>query len=389
VVKVLIADSGAAFKRSAAEALSDKGFAVTLAATPEEAFEIARSASPEIILYDMDLPGYEGAEALKLFARMRGARESFILANSIHSGGEYAAAAREAGAWDFIVRPVDQGYLVETAVAVKRHLRRPREVPRKPANRSLKSVSSRCPRPGCGATVYGFALRGKPMLVREDQFETPIFTSAAGGHEFVDYNLLSVSVCPECYRARDEAARPVKPEGGAPRPVQHAPEPALFRIAAEADDTLFSEDRSPSAALAALRLAIETARAEGDCDSPADLGALADLYFKAAAVSHGAEDERARDRFLGEAEKVCAAAVEREPCGEVYRAAYRLAALYVFFARDADAAATLETFERFAKPAPGRMKPRDARVLEKYHAAASRMLSSPSPYRRAAYPAGL
>lgn len=383
-VKVLIADAGAALKRSLSHALVEKGFAVTLAGTTEEAFEAARSTGPDIILYDMDLPGYEGVEALKLLSHMRGAPERYIVASSLHKGGDFARRALDAGAWDFAARPVEAPWVLETALAVKRHLRRPREAPRKPANRSLKAVVTRCTRPGCDASITGYELRGKAMVTAEDQFETPLYLRAAAGREFVDYNLLSVSICPSCYYAFDQATHKATAPGESAGVVKAAPRPELMRIAAEADDTLLSDERSPSAAIVALRLAIESARA-GDDGSPESSETLSDLCFKAAVVAHGTDEASLRDRFLAEAEETCTRALKGEPCAQVYRAAYRLTALYVYFTRDMDAEATLEAFERFSRPAPGRMRARDTRVLEKYHSAAARLFAAAGKYRRASY----
>jgi CheY-like chemotaxis protein len=383
-VKVLIADAGAAFKRSLSHALAEKGFAITLAGTPEEAFEAARSTGPDVIFYDMDLHGYEGVEALKLLSRMRGAQERYIIASSQHKGDDFVQRALDAGAWDFAARPIEAARVLESALAIKRHLRRPREAPRKPTNRSIKTVLARCVRPGCNGAITGYQVRGKAMVTGEDQFETPLYLRAASGREFADYNLLSVSICPSCYYAFDQAARKVNVPGAPVRAAKAASRPELMRMAAEADDTLLSDQRSHSAALVALRLAVESARAADD-GSPESLDELSDLCFKAAVVAHGAGDARLQDRFLGEAEEACVRAVKGDPCAQVYRAAYRLTALYVYFTRDMDVEAMLKVFEGFCKPASGRMMARDTRVLEKYHSAATRLVAAAGRYRRSSY----
>ncbi|MCD6405076.1 MAG: response regulator [Planctomycetes bacterium] len=385
-LKVLIADPGALFKRSAAEALAEKGFSVDLADSAEETFERVRVFEPNIVFYDLDLPGYDGIEAVTLIAKTRPLKEGYIIACSVHAGAGLAGGVREAGAWDFMRKPIDVESLLDVVQVLKRHIRRPRDLPREAANSSLKVALGRCPRPGCNAPVAAFGLKPGAMVTKDDQFETLHYLKAARKHEFVDYNLLSVTVCPRCYFAWDKTLKlPQNPLPAGPSICRGASAPVLFRIAAEADDTLFTEGRTSAAALIALGLAVENHRASAAGESVEGQGILADLLFKAAAVAHGAGDDRQRDRFLADAEEVCVAMTGLAGCAEVYRAAYQLTAIYVFFARDVDAARTLKAFERLARPEKGRLKPRDSRVLEKYRAAAARLLAQRNRYRRADY----
>jgi len=396
-----------------------------VAGDAEAAFAVVRRFEPDLILYDLELPGYDGFEALRLVSRMRGARGGKIVASSIHKGQETARRAREAGAWEFAPRPLEADFLYRTARAIRRHLHRPRELPESTRNGALKLVRRRCPRAGCGQSTVGFQLRPNTMRTSEDQFETTIYRAASRGHEFVDYQLLSVTVCPRCYYALDEAApraRSASPGGtsspgpassspggqaprerpggqaprerpdGAARDRQRAAEPAgasgasLLRLGAEADDSLFTEERSPAAAVTAFRLAAANLEADtGQQPGGRDLSALADLYLKGASVAHFGGDESMRDRLFADAEKACGRAVELEGCREVYRAAYRLVALYVFFGRDADADEAMGHFERFEKPRAGRMRPRESRILAKYRKMAERLLCERDMHRRSNY----
>ncbi len=386
-LKVLIADPGALFKRSAAEALAEKGFSVDLAGSAEETFERVRIFEPNVVLYDLDLPGYDGIEAITLIAKTRPLKDGYIIACSVHAGPGLADGVREAGAWDFMRKPIDVENLLEVVGDLKRHIRRPKELPREATNSSLKVAPGRCPRPGCNAPVAAFLLKPGAMVTKQDQFEALHYLKAARKHEFVDYNLLSVTVCPRCYLAWDETIKLPQgdPAGGASI-NRGAAAPVLFRIAARADDTLFTEGRTSLAALAALRLAIENHKDSVAGESVEGQGVLADLLFKAAVVADIADDDRQRDRFLADAEEVCVAMTGLEGRAEVYRAAYRLTAIYVFFARDVDAARILKDFERLGRPEKGRLKPRDSRVLEKYRAAAARIVAERNRYRRADYP---
>lgn len=384
-VRVLLAIRDADLKKSAAEILARKDFTVELADAAEDAFQKVRVFRPNVTFYDLGLEGYDGFEALTLISKMRSGKEGFLIAVSdrpVDEAGERAAAA---GAWDYIRTPCADSIVFDTAAVIKRHLNRPKDRPKKASSGVLKIAFVKCPRSGCESQVTAFALKHEPANVKEDQFETLVYAAAGAGEECLDYNLVCVAVCPECYYAFDYAA--AKAHGAEAPEAQPSfpPEPVLFRIAATADDTLFLEERSPAAALAAFRMAVENERTAIADDSPEALGRLADLMFKAAVAAHAAGDERARDKFFAEAERVCSACLRFEPCAAVYRAAYRLVALYTFFMRDLDAARMLKSFDRFERPTGGRMKPRDSRILAAYRTAGADIVANKHYYRRADY----
>ena len=124
-VGILIAHADAAFKKAAAPVLAEQGFSVALAETADETFGKVRAGGSDIILYDLDLPGYEGFEALRLTAKMRSAKEAYIIATSGREGGDAAGRAIDAGAWEFAPAPVTVDFLVETAKAIKRQSAKP------------------------------------------------------------------------------------------------------------------------------------------------------------------------------------------------------------------------------------------------------------------------
>lgn len=384
-VRVLVADSGTAFKKVAAENLARKGFAIELAHTADDAFEKVRSFKPNLIFYDLETPGYDGFEAITLVGRTHSGKEARLVASSFHTGQDFASKALSAGAWAFLPKPLNAAAILDTALAVKRHLRRPRQLPRSAANPALKVVTLKCVRPSCDTPVAAFLLKPETLVPKADQFETPIYLEAVGAADFVDYNLLSVAVCPECYFAFDAGAprrRAARSPKSAPPVVSPLPH---FKIAADADDTLFSEDRSASAAIVAFRLAIESEKVLASVDSAEELDRLADLAFKAAAVAHLAGDDSLQDRFLAEAEQFLVPALEMEPSAAVYRGAYRLAAVYVFFLRDPDAARVARSFDLFDKPSAGRTRPRDARALQYYREAVTNIIAQRNMNRRSDY----
>ena len=123
-VRVLVADREKAFQKEIAEALTLKGFAVELSENAEDTFDKARVFLPNIMLYDLDLPGYGGLEALTLISKMRSGKESFLIALSSRQADDAAKAALEAGAWDFMSKPAISRDILQVALDIKRHLAR-------------------------------------------------------------------------------------------------------------------------------------------------------------------------------------------------------------------------------------------------------------------------
>ena len=379
-MRVLVVNADQAFRGSAAETLARRGFAVELAEEAEEGFEKVRTWRPGLILYDVNVPGYDGFEALSIISKSPSGKEAVLVATAVGASADVSEKALAAGAWHFLGGTADGAAVLETAAAVKRHLNRPKDLPRKPAHPAVHITVGKCTRAACCSPLAVFTLKENGgIAAQKDQFETPIYARFSPGKEALDYNLISIAVCPSCYYAFDAAACPRGfPEAAATRP-------ALLEIASSADDTLFLDTRTPAAALVAYRLALANELALGPQGGPESAGRLADLLFKAGAVAHRAGDDRLRDRFFADAEKYCSAAVKMEPCALVYRAAYRIVALYVFFARDADAARAMKLFSKFEKPSAGRMRPRDSRILENYRAAAANLYANRHFHRRANY----
>jgi CheY-like chemotaxis protein len=379
---VLIADTSAAFKKTAAEALTKRGFVVEFAESAEDAFARARLSKPDIVFYDLAMQGFDAFEALRLLAKPRGGKEGFLIATSAERKGDVEAEAVAAGAWVFVRKPASENAILQPALVFKRHVQRPKEIARKAAHRSLKVTMHKCERDGCEAHVAGFTQKEGATAGRKDQFETPVY-GGPGDKDEADCNLVCVSVCPACYYAMDES-QAVRRQPGTPRP-KGADKWALMQIAVDADDSLFCEARTPACAVAAYKLAISNAAADSDDKSVDAQGRLCDLMFKAASVSHRGGDERSRDRFLADAEKACTRILAMEPSAAVYRACMRLVSLYAFFGRDMDMEKAFRHFAKLDRPGSGRTKPRDFRLLETYRAAAAEIVTNKDIYRRARY----
>jgi CheY-like chemotaxis protein len=95
--------------------LEDAGFNVVPDARDGvEAVELAREHRPDLILIDLNLPGLDGVEATRQILSERAVP---IVALTGHRAG-FAERALEAGAVAHVLKPFDDGQLVETLTGV-------------------------------------------------------------------------------------------------------------------------------------------------------------------------------------------------------------------------------------------------------------------------------
>ncbi|RBI77610.1 fused response regulator/phosphatase [Roseovarius sp. TE539] len=135
---VLVVDDSRMQRRILAASLRRWGFAILEAASGDEALEICRANPPDLVLSDWMMPGMDGVEFCRRFRRMD--RESygyFILLTS-KSGKEEIAHGLDAGADDFLTKPVNSGELRARIAAGDRIVRMERELTEK--NRLVRST---------------------------------------------------------------------------------------------------------------------------------------------------------------------------------------------------------------------------------------------------------
>ena len=135
---VLVVDDSRAQRRILSASLQRWGFAVTEAASGVEALEICRRDSPDLVMSDWMMPGMDGLEFCREFRGLpRDSYGYFILLTS-KSGKEEIAHGLDAGADDFLTKPVNASELRARIAAGDRILRMERELTEK--NRLVKST---------------------------------------------------------------------------------------------------------------------------------------------------------------------------------------------------------------------------------------------------------
>lgn len=108
--RVLVAEDEALIRQDLVELLSEEGFEVIgQAANGEEAIELARDLSPDLVVMDVKMPKVDGITAAETIAEERIAP---IVMLTAFSQRDLVERARDAGAMAYVVKPFDASDLI-------------------------------------------------------------------------------------------------------------------------------------------------------------------------------------------------------------------------------------------------------------------------------------
>jgi len=88
------------------------GYRVAEATNGQQAVEVARRESPDIILMDIGLPVMDGCQATRLIREDKALRNVPIVAVSANATAEYRVKALAAGCDEYVSKPVDFDHLL-------------------------------------------------------------------------------------------------------------------------------------------------------------------------------------------------------------------------------------------------------------------------------------
>jgi DNA-binding NtrC family response regulator len=102
--KVLLIDDEREVRESLAEALKDE-YCVTAATSGEEAIEVIKNDTPNVVILDMQLPGINGMETLELIKQIDKSVPVIIISgtSTIHT----AVKAQKLGVYDYFDKPFE------------------------------------------------------------------------------------------------------------------------------------------------------------------------------------------------------------------------------------------------------------------------------------------
>jgi CheY-like chemotaxis protein len=118
--RVLVVDDNSMAQTIASHALRRQSFEVECAGDGRLALQAASKTQFDVILMDLQMPGWDGFETTDQIRQLSGYRETPIIAVTANCSDEYRARAVRCGMQDFLAKPVRTRDLVQ---AVEKHLK--------------------------------------------------------------------------------------------------------------------------------------------------------------------------------------------------------------------------------------------------------------------------
>jgi CheY-like chemotaxis protein len=107
MAKILLVEDNEMNRDMLSRRLLKKGYEVVMAVDGEQAIELARSESPDLILMDISLPGLDGWEATRRLKATPGTQAIPIIALTAHAMAGDREKCLEAGCDDYDTKPVE------------------------------------------------------------------------------------------------------------------------------------------------------------------------------------------------------------------------------------------------------------------------------------------
>ena len=104
-IKVLMVDDEEQFRSTTSKILNRRGYETTVAESGEEAIDILKKTSQDVVILDIRMPGMDGLEALAQIKKIDPDVRIIMLTG--HGGGESAKESLEHGAFDYLNKPCD------------------------------------------------------------------------------------------------------------------------------------------------------------------------------------------------------------------------------------------------------------------------------------------
>jgi two-component system, cell cycle response regulator DivK len=107
MTKILLVEDNEMNRDMLSRRLIKKGYDLVMAMDGEQAIEMARSESPDLILMDISLPGLDGWEATRRLKAMPETKAIPIIALTAHAMAGDREKCLEAGCNDYDTKPVE------------------------------------------------------------------------------------------------------------------------------------------------------------------------------------------------------------------------------------------------------------------------------------------
>ena len=122
-IRILVVDDESAIRRALRPPLVELGFQVAEASRGEEALQLLRSGTYDVVLLDVNMPGIGGVETLRRIRTF--APRLPILMLTVRDQEEDKVEALESGADDYVTKPFSTRELIARIRAAVRRVRAP------------------------------------------------------------------------------------------------------------------------------------------------------------------------------------------------------------------------------------------------------------------------
>lgn len=102
--RILVVDDDASIRETFELQLGRRGYEVETVESGEKALNLLQEFGPSLVITDLRMPGMDGLELLR---RIREGSEADVVVITAHESMESAVAAMKAGAYDYLVKPLD------------------------------------------------------------------------------------------------------------------------------------------------------------------------------------------------------------------------------------------------------------------------------------------
>jgi DNA-binding NtrC family response regulator len=102
--RILVVDDDASIRETFELQLGRRGYEVETVESGEKALNLLQEFGPSLVITDLRMPGMDGLELLR---RVREGSEADVVVITAHESMESAVAAMKAGAYDYLVKPLD------------------------------------------------------------------------------------------------------------------------------------------------------------------------------------------------------------------------------------------------------------------------------------------
>jgi len=140
IIQVLIVDDEVELLKSLKNVLQRREMVVSTAQNGEEALELMKESSVEVVVLDVKMPGMDGIEVLQRIQRDFPNIEVVLLTG--HPTVDTAITGMKQGAFDYVVKPPDVDDLAET---IRKAYRRRNENIAKQQQKIIKEIRERYP----------------------------------------------------------------------------------------------------------------------------------------------------------------------------------------------------------------------------------------------------